>query len=113
METGNDNSGVWTGRGATGSADSRRMVCEVRRAARRAVAGQGAFVQVVRRLDTAVAEDIEHAPSVEGGPGCAGERRSNAETIAVKPDDFPSSRFAGSRDDAKRLTSRGTGCPAV
>ena len=71
------------------------------RGARRAVAGQGAFVQAVRRLDTAVAEDIEHAPAVESRAGCAGERRSNAETIAVKPDDFPSSRFAGSRDDAR------------
>ena len=46
-------------------------------------------MQVVRRLDTAVAEDIEHAPAVEGGAGCAGERRSNAEDIAVNPDDFP------------------------
>ena len=72
-----------------GSADSSRVVCEVRRSARRAVAGQGAFVQAVRRLDTAVAEDIDAAP-VEGGAGCAGERRSNAEIITVKPDDFPS-----------------------
>ena len=107
--TEHDTFGVWTGGGATGSADSRRVVCEVRCAARRVVAGQGAFVQAVRRLDTAVAEDIEHAPAVEGGAGCAGERRSNAETIAVKPDDFPSSRFAGSRDDTKRLTSREQG----
>ena len=68
--------------------------------AARTVAGRGAFVQAVRRLDTAVAEDIEHAPSGEGGgPGCAGERRSTAETIVVKPDGFLFSRFAGSRDD--------------
>ena len=91
--TGHDTFGAWTGGGTTGSADSRRVVCEVRRAARRAVAGRGAFVQVVRRLDTAVAEDIEHAPSGEDGrPGCDWERRSTAETIAVKPDDFPSAQ---------------------